>query len=215
MGKPMNRVELGGKSQGKGRNGYFQLHSVELMNIPSDPDGQVLHIDFYPTRRQLCWPARLLLSVRTLRNWRSFSERQLKAGLRWQPSSTESWCTNAGIEVRRVSKNRGTPRLEESGYQVSHALVEIVGDTIIASGWMDRAEPCRRWRRVLVDVRWVRDAASITAGPAYRLEIASESSGVGIIMTFLAWSLRRRRTEAEERSRIFRTKRRIQWRNVV
>jgi hypothetical protein len=42
----MNRVELGGKSQGKGRNGYFHLHSVELMNIPSDPDGQVLHIDF-------------------------------------------------------------------------------------------------------------------------------------------------------------------------
>jgi hypothetical protein len=31
--------------------------------------------------------------------------------------------------------HRGTPRLEESGYQVSHALIEIVGDTIIASGW--------------------------------------------------------------------------------
>ena len=29
----MNRIELSGKSQGKGRNGYFQLHSVELMNI--------------------------------------------------------------------------------------------------------------------------------------------------------------------------------------
>src|ERR1700691_5471543 len=69
-------------------------------------------------------------------------------------------------------------------------------------GWI---EPSRvgRWRRVLVDVRWVREAASINAGPAYRLEIASESSGVGIIMTFLAWSLRRRRTEAEKRSRIF------------
>ena len=43
----MNRIELSGKSQGKGRNGYFQLHSVEVMNMPTDPDGQVLHVDFY------------------------------------------------------------------------------------------------------------------------------------------------------------------------
>src|ERR1700675_2014423 len=60
----MNRIELSGKSQGKGRNGYFQLHSVELMNIPTDLDGQVLHIDFYPRRRvNFVGPARLLLSV--------------------------------------------------------------------------------------------------------------------------------------------------------
>jgi hypothetical protein len=49
----MNRIELSGKSQGKGRNGYFQLHSVELMNIPTDPDGQVLP----EAARQLCWPS--------------------------------------------------------------------------------------------------------------------------------------------------------------
>src|ERR1700734_972290 len=62
--KSMNRIELSGKSQGKGRNGYFQLHSVELMNIPTDPDGQVLNIDFYPRRRVNCvGPARLLLNV--------------------------------------------------------------------------------------------------------------------------------------------------------
>ena len=60
----MNRIELSGKSQGKGRNGYFQLHSVEVMNMPTDPDGQVLHVDFYPRRRVNCvGPARLLLSV--------------------------------------------------------------------------------------------------------------------------------------------------------
>src|ERR1700726_1043938 len=60
----MNRIELSGKSQGKGRNGYFQLHSVELMNIPTDPDGQVLNIDFYPRRRVNCvGPARLLLNL--------------------------------------------------------------------------------------------------------------------------------------------------------
>src|SRR4029077_17023190 len=47
----------------------------------------------------------------TLRNWRNFSERQLKAGLRWQSSSTESWCASAGIEVHPASKNRGTKSL--------------------------------------------------------------------------------------------------------
>src|SRR5271170_5718954 len=63
-GKPMNRIELSGKSQGKGRNRYFQLHSVEVMNMPTDPDGQVLHVDFYPRRRVNCvGPARLLLSL--------------------------------------------------------------------------------------------------------------------------------------------------------
>ena len=60
----MNRIELSGKSQGKGRNGYFQLHSVEVMNMPTDPDGKVLHVDFYPRRRINCvGPARLLLSL--------------------------------------------------------------------------------------------------------------------------------------------------------
>ena len=60
----MNRIELSGKSQGKGRNGYFQLYSVEVMNMPTDPDGQVLHVDFFPGRRVNCvGPARLLLSL--------------------------------------------------------------------------------------------------------------------------------------------------------
>ena len=203
----MNRVELAGKSQGKDRNGYFQLHSVELMNIPSDPDGQVLHIDFYPRRRVNCvGPARLLLSVEDATKLAHFFGEAVQ--------SRPPVATIEHGELVCECGHRGTPRLEESGYRVSHALVEIVGDTIIASGW-DGSSRVGRWRRVLVDVRSVREAASITAGPAYRLEIASESSGVGIIMTFLAWSLRRRRTEAEERSRIFRTKRRIQWRNVV
>jgi len=36
----MNRIELSGKSQGKGRNGYFQLHQRELMNVPTDPEAK-------------------------------------------------------------------------------------------------------------------------------------------------------------------------------
>ena len=68
--------------------------------------------------------------------------------------------------------HRGTPRLEESGYQVSHELVEIVGDTIIASGWDGSSRAVSEdGDALLVDVRWVREAASTSAGPAYRLEV--------------------------------------------
>ena len=115
----MNRIELSGKSQGKGRNGYFQLHSVELMNIPTDPDGQVLHVDFYPRRRVNCvGPARLLLSVEDASKLAQFFGEAV---------GNRPLVCECG--------HRGTPRLEESGYQVSHALIEIVGDTIIAGGW--------------------------------------------------------------------------------
>ena len=108
----MNRVELGGKSQGKGRNGYFHLHSVELMNIPSDPDGQVLHIDFYPRRRVNCvGPARLLLNVEDATKLAHFLREALERGLRWRTSSTECWCASAGIEILLVSKNRVTKSL--------------------------------------------------------------------------------------------------------
>ena len=127
-GQTDERIELSGKSQGKGRNGYFQLHSVELMNIPTDPDGQVLNIDFYPRRRVNCvGPARLLLNVEDATKLAQFLG-----------EAVESRPPVANIEHGELvceCGHRGTPRLEESGYQVSHALVEIVGDTIIASGW--------------------------------------------------------------------------------
>src|SRR5260370_12215885 len=127
-GQTMNRIELSGKSQGKGRNGYFQILSVELMNIPTDLDGEVLHIDFYPRRRANCvGPARLLLSIEDATKLAQvFGE------------AVESRPLVANIEHGELvceCGHRGTPRLEESGYQVSHALVEIVGDTIIARGW--------------------------------------------------------------------------------
>src|ERR1700730_2602448 len=108
----MNRIELNGKSQGKGRNGYFQLHSVELMNIPTDPDGQVLHVDFTRSGASTVLAQRDYCSAwRTLRNWRSFSERLSETGLRWQTSSTANWCASVAIEVRRASKNGVTKSL--------------------------------------------------------------------------------------------------------
>jgi hypothetical protein len=124
----MGRIELSGKSQGKGRNGYFQLHSVELMNMRTDPDGQVLHVDFYPRRRVNCvGPARLLLSVEDAAKLAQlFGE------------AVECRPPVANIEQAQLiceCGHRGAPRLEESGYQVSHELVEIAGDTIVARGW--------------------------------------------------------------------------------
>ena len=130
----MNRIELSGKSQGKGRNRYFQLHSVEVMNMPTDPDGQVLHVDFYPRRRVNCvGPARLLLSLEDAMKLAQF----LGEAIETKP-------TVANIEDGELlckCGHRGAPRLEESGYQVSHELVQIVGDTIIARGWDESSRP--------------------------------------------------------------------------
>jgi hypothetical protein len=109
-GKPMNRIEHSGKSQGKGRNGYFQLHSVEVMNMPTDPDGEVLHVDFYPRRRINCvGPARLLLRLEDATKLAQF----LGEAIETKPTVAniedgELLCASAGIEVRRVSKNPGT-----------------------------------------------------------------------------------------------------------
>jgi hypothetical protein len=101
---------------------------VELMNIPTDPDGQVLNIDFYPRRRVNCvGPARLLLNLDDATKLAQFLGEAVES--RSPVASIEH-----GVLVCECG-HRGTPRLEESGYQVSHALVEIVGDTIIASGW--------------------------------------------------------------------------------
>jgi hypothetical protein len=98
------------------------------MNIPTDPDGQVLNIDFYPRRRVNCvGPARLLLNVEDATKLAQF----LGEAVESRPPVAN---IEHGVLVCECG-HRGTPRLEESGYQVSHALVEIVGDTIIASGW--------------------------------------------------------------------------------
>jgi hypothetical protein len=160
----MNRVELGGKSQGKGRNGYFQLHSVKLMNIPSDPDGQVLHTDFYPRRRVNCvGPTRLLHSVEDATKLAHFfgeavESRPPVANIEHGELVCE--CGHRGTPSRRI----GVPSLSRAGRnRRRHDHSERLG-------WI---EPSRvgRWRRLLVDVRWVREASSVIAGAAYRLEI--------------------------------------------
>ena len=145
----MGRIELSGKSQGKGRNGYFQLHSVELMNMRTDPDGQVLHVDFYPRRRVNCvGPARLLLSVEDAAKLAQvFGE------------AVECRPPVADIEHAQViceCGHRGAPRLEESG---SSRSVSENGDAY----WL----ACDRCGKL----------HSRPAEAAYRLEIRSRVAG--------------------------------------
>jgi hypothetical protein len=124
----MNSMEFSGRSQGKGRHGYFRLYSAEATHIPSDPDGQVLHLDLYPKRRANCvGPLRLLLTVEDATALGDFIRRglvQIHPAPRIEQGEFVCHC---GF--------RGIPRLEESGYQVSHELIEISGDRITARGW--------------------------------------------------------------------------------
>jgi hypothetical protein len=126
--KEMDNIEFSGGSQGKGRRGYFRLYGAQATHIPSDPDGQVLHLDFYPKRRVSCvGPMRLLLTIEDATVLGEFLRRSL-AHMHPPPRIEQG-------ELVCVCGFRGIPRLEESGYQVSHELVEIAGDRITARGW--------------------------------------------------------------------------------
>jgi hypothetical protein len=121
-------MEFSGRSQGKGRHGYFRLHSAEATHMPSDPDGQVLHLDLYPRLRVNCvGPLRLLLTIEDATALRDFI---CRAFAQMHPPPM--------IELGELVCDcgfRGIPRLEESGYQVTHELVEILGDRVTARGW--------------------------------------------------------------------------------
>ena len=124
----MNSIEFSGGSQGKGRHGYFWLYSAVTEHIPSDPDGQVLHLDLYPKRRVNCIaPLRLLLTIEDATPFGNFIRRaltQIHPAPRIGQGELECEC---GF--------RGIPRLAESGYQVLHELIEISSDRITARGW--------------------------------------------------------------------------------
>lgn len=124
----MNSIEFSGGSQGNGRHGYFRLYRAEATRIPSDPDRQVLHLDLYPKRRVNCvGPLRLLLTIEDATALGDFLRRSLA---HMHPPTR--------IEQRELLCDcgfRGIPRLEESGYQICHELIEISGDRITARGW--------------------------------------------------------------------------------
>jgi hypothetical protein len=106
----------------------FGFMAPKVMRIPSDPDGQVLHFDFYPKRHvKSIGPARLLLTT----------EDAVKLGQFLTEAAGRERLSTKIEEGELVCEcgYRGAPRLEESGYQVSHELVEIAGNTITACGW--------------------------------------------------------------------------------
>lgn len=124
----MDNIEFSGKSPGKGRHGYFRLYSAVTTHIPSDPDGQVLHLDFYPKRRVNCvGPLRLLLTIEDAAALGDCIRRFLAHMHRPPRIEQGELVCDCGF--------RGIPRLEESGYQISHELVEISGDRVTARGW--------------------------------------------------------------------------------
>jgi hypothetical protein len=126
--KEMNGIEFSGRSQGKGRHGYFRLYGAQTTHIPSDPDAQVLHLDFYPKRRVNCvGPLRLLLTIEDATALEDFIRRAL-AQMHPPPRIEQG-------ELVCDCAIRGIPRLEESGYQVRHKLVAISGDRVTARGW--------------------------------------------------------------------------------
>jgi hypothetical protein len=117
-----------GQRSTKSAEDPFRCPPMAGFGCPPRPDGQVLNIDFYPRRRVNCvGPARLLLNVEDATKLAQF----LGEAVESRPPVAN---IEHGVLVCECG-HRGTPRLEESGYQVSHVLVEIVGDTIIASGW--------------------------------------------------------------------------------
>jgi len=125
--KEMNSIEFSGTSPGKGRHGYFRLYSAAATDIPSDPDGQALHLDFYPKRPVSCvGPLRLLLTIEEATGLGDFLRRSLAQMHPPRIEEAELVC-DCGF--------RAIPRLEESGYRICHELVEISGDRVTARGW--------------------------------------------------------------------------------
>ena len=124
----MNSIEFSGTSPGKGRHGYFRLYSAAATDIPSDPDGQALHLDFYPKRPVSCvGPLRLLLTIEDATAFGNFIRRALTQ-IHPSPRIEQG-------ELVCECGFRGIPRLAESGYQVLHELIEISSDRITARGW--------------------------------------------------------------------------------
>jgi hypothetical protein len=143
--KEMNSIEFSGRSQGKGRHGYFRLYNAAATDIPSDPDGQALHLDFYPKRRvSSVGPLHLLLTIEDAMALGDFLRRIARAD-----ASAEDRARRTCVRLRI---SRYSARLEESGHQICHELVEICGESRHGARleWFEQG--VRRRRCLLVDL---------------------------------------------------------------
>jgi len=119
----IHSVTLTGQSHGKGRNGYFALSHTTLMEVASDQE-QPFHLDFCSKRSGAAGAARLLLTREDAEALRGFLNRHLR----------ETGKVEKGELVCRCGEH-GLPALAEDGMIVSHELVSIDGNQLIARGW--------------------------------------------------------------------------------
>ena len=119
----IHSVTFSGKSQAKGRNGYFAMFQATLVEIASDEE-QPFHLDFCSKRSGVVGPARLQLTREDAETLRRFLNRQLR----------ETAKVENGQLVCRCGQHC-VPALAEDGMIVSHELVSIDGGQVIARGW--------------------------------------------------------------------------------
>lgn len=119
----IHSVTFSGKSQAKGRNGYFVLCQATLVEIASDEE-QPFHLDFCSRRSGVVGPARLQLTREDAEALRAFLNGHLR----------ETGKVVNGELVCRCGEH-GLPALAEDGMTVSHELVSIDGNQAMARGW--------------------------------------------------------------------------------
>ena len=119
----IHSVTLSGKSQAKGRNGYFALSHTTLLEVASDEE-HPFHLDFCSKRSGAVGPARLQLTREDAAALRGFLNRHLR----------ETGKVDRGELICRCGVH-GLPGLAEDGMIVSHELLSINGCQLIARGW--------------------------------------------------------------------------------
>jgi hypothetical protein len=119
----IHSVTLTGKSQAKGRNGYFALSHSTLWEVASDEE-HPFHLDFCSKRSGGVGPARLQLTREDAESLRGFLNRNLRETGKIENGQLLCQC---GVH--------GLPALSEDGMMVSHDLVCLDGNHVIARGW--------------------------------------------------------------------------------
>ena len=119
----IHSVSFTGKSQAKGRNGYFALSHASLLEVLSNQE-HPFHVDFCSRRSGLVGSARLQLTREDAESLRSFLNRHLR----------ETGRVENGVLICHCGAH-GVPALAEDGMVVSHKLVCINGNQVIARGW--------------------------------------------------------------------------------
>src|SRR5690348_8959831 len=119
----VHSVSFAGKSQAKGRNGYFALSHAALLEVVSDEE-HPFHLDFCSKRSGAVGPARLQLTHEDAESLRGFLNRYLRETGKVENGALICHC-----------RTHGMPALAEDGMVISHRLACINGNQVIARGW--------------------------------------------------------------------------------